>query len=432
MDQLSPHAVCVPYPSQGHVNPMMQLAKLLHSQGFHITFVNTEFNHNRLVRSNGAASVRGLPSFRFETIPDGLPPSDQDATQDVPALCDSTWKTCLGPFLELVGRLNGSPDVPPVRVVVADGVMGFGMKAADMLGIPGVRFWTASACGMLGYLNYSELKSNGVCPFIGGRGDSGNASNVRLRDLPSFVRTTDPDDIMFNFMGSEAESCFQASSIIFNTFDELEREVLDEIKKRHPHVYAIGPLSLLGRRHVEELEFKSFNSSLWKEDVTCLAWLSRWEPDSVVYVNYGSITTMTSQQFKEFAWGLANSEHPFLWILRPDVLSGSSITLPSGFFEEVRGRGLITSWCPQENVLRHPWQTNCHYSRTIWDMGVEVGQHVERGNIEKLVREMMGGETGKMLRHNAKIWRNKANKATSLGGFSYTNFERFVKEKIKS
>jgi hypothetical protein len=28
---------------------MLKLAKLLHARGFHVTFVNTEFNHRRLL-----------------------------------------------------------------------------------------------------------------------------------------------------------------------------------------------------------------------------------------------------------------------------------------------------------------------------------------------------------------------------------------------
>ncbi|KAL5822162.1 hypothetical protein ACOSQ3_024044 [Xanthoceras sorbifolium] len=125
-----PHVVIIPYPSQGHVTPMMQLAKLLHSKGFHVTFVNTEFNHNRLIRSKGPDALKGLPDFRFETIPDGLPPSDRDATQDVRALCDSTRKNCLVPLVELVGKLNSSAEVPPVSCMVSDGVMSFAIKAA--------------------------------------------------------------------------------------------------------------------------------------------------------------------------------------------------------------------------------------------------------------------------------------------------------------
>ncbi|KAF5458181.1 hypothetical protein F2P56_022235 [Juglans regia] len=119
-----PHAVCVPYPKQGHVIPMMNLAKLLRSKGFHITFVNTEFNHTRLIRSIGPDHVKGPLDFQFETIPDGMPPTDLDATQDGRALCESTRKNCAVPFKELVIRLNSA--WPPVSCIVSDGMMGFG------------------------------------------------------------------------------------------------------------------------------------------------------------------------------------------------------------------------------------------------------------------------------------------------------------------
>ena len=102
-----PHAVCVPYPAQGHINPMLKLAKILHYRGFHITFVNTEYNHKRLLKSRGPDSLNDLPSFQFKTIPDGLPDqSDIDATQDVPSLCVSTQKHCLPPFRSLLLKLN--------------------------------------------------------------------------------------------------------------------------------------------------------------------------------------------------------------------------------------------------------------------------------------------------------------------------------------
>ncbi|KAL2893779.1 7-deoxyloganetin glucosyltransferase [Bienertia sinuspersici] len=57
---------------------MLNLAKILHSKGFCITFANTEFNNSRILRSRGPNnSLEGLPStFRFESIPDGIPPSN--------------------------------------------------------------------------------------------------------------------------------------------------------------------------------------------------------------------------------------------------------------------------------------------------------------------------------------------------------------------
>jgi len=105
-EQPPPHAVMIPYPAQGHVTPMLQLAKLLHARGFHVTFVNNEFNHRRHLRARGPAALDGAPGFRFAAIDDGLPPCDADATQDVPALCRSTMTTCLPRFRDLVAGLD--------------------------------------------------------------------------------------------------------------------------------------------------------------------------------------------------------------------------------------------------------------------------------------------------------------------------------------
>lgn len=105
---------------------------------------------------------------------------------------------------------------------------------------------------------------------------------------------------------------------------------------------------------------------------------------------------MTPQQMVEFAWGLANSEKTFLWIIRPDLS-----VLPAEFVEATKERGLLASWCQQEEVLKHPaiggflthsgwnstiesvcsgvpmvcWpffaeqQTNCRYVWSEWELG---------------------------------------------------------------
>ncbi|KAJ9670126.1 hypothetical protein PVL29_026589 [Vitis rotundifolia] len=466
-----PHAVCVPFPAQGHVNPMMQVAKLLHSRGFYITFVNTEFNHRRLVRSKGQEDwVKGFDDFRFETIPDGLPPSDRDATQDPPMLCYSIPKHCPAPFQHLLGKLNSLPEVPPVTCIVSDGVMSFAMKAAEELGIPVVQFWTASACGFMGYLHYSQLIQRGIVPFkdetfisdatldtpidwIPGMPD------IRLKDIPSFIRTTDPNDTMLNYLRDEAQNCLKASAIIINTFDAFEHQVLEAIVSKFPSIYTIGPLSLL-TSVAPKSQLTSFRPSLWVDDTTCLEWLDQREPNSVIYVNYGSVTVMSDQHLKEFAWGLANSQYSFLWIVRPDVVMGDSAVLPKEFREETKDRGLLASWCPQEQVLSHPsvavflthsgwnstleticvgvpvicWpffaeqQTNCRYACTEWGIGMEVNHDVKRHDIEALVKEMMEGEKGKQMKKTAMEWKKKAEEATGVGGSSYNNFDRLIKE----
>ena len=65
--------------------------------------------------------------------------------------------------------------------------------------------------------------------------------NMLLKYLPTFLRTVDPNDIMFDFVGEEAQNCLQATAIIINTSDELEHEVLDALKSKCPKLLHSRP-----------------------------------------------------------------------------------------------------------------------------------------------------------------------------------------------
>jgi hypothetical protein len=147
-----PHVVIFPFPAQGHINAMMQLAQILYARGFYITFVNTQYIQERLIGSGSVESVKSLPDFRFETIPDGLP-SEHGRTSKLAELCRSF--TDNGPlhFDELMDKLKHSqPDgVPPVTCIISDGLVSFAQKTARKLGVPRVSFWTHSACGFSTY-----------------------------------------------------------------------------------------------------------------------------------------------------------------------------------------------------------------------------------------------------------------------------------------
>ncbi|KAL7245633.1 hypothetical protein ACSBR2_000877 [Camellia fascicularis] len=471
------HAVCIPYPAQGHINPMLKLSKLLHQRGFHITFVNTEFNHKRLLKSRGPDSLNGLSSFRFETIPDGLPESDADATQHIPSLCESTRKHCLAPFKDLLSKLNdtASSNVPPVTCIVSDGVMSFTVDAAEELGIPEVLFWTTSACGFMGYEQYPNLIDKSYIPLkdkscmTNGYLDTvidwiPGMNGIRLKDLPSFLRTTDLSDFMIDFVCGETERARRASAIIFNTFEKLEHNVLEALSFMFPPIYTIGPLHLLINQ-INDDSLKLIGSNLWKEEPECLEWLDTKGPNSVVYVNFGSITVMTPNQMVEFAWGLANSNQTFLWVIRPDLVTGDLAVLPPEFIETTKERGLLASWCPQEQVLDHPsvggflthsgwnstlesissgvpmvcWpffaeqQTNCWHCCTKWGIGMEIDNDVKKDEVESLVRELMVGEKGKEMKKKAMEWKRLAQEATeSSSGSSFLNLDKLVNQVLLS
>ncbi|MBA0729053.1 hypothetical protein Golax_000080, partial [Gossypium laxum] len=412
--------------------------------GFHITFINSEFNHRRLVRSRGEEVVKGLLDFWFEAIPDGLPPSDSDATQCVPALCDSTRKTCLAPFMELLSKLNSSPQVPPVTCIVCDGIMNFGTKAAQLIRVPYVQLWMSLAVSFLGYLQHKELAQRGIVPFKDEHFVSDGTlempidwipgmPNMCIKDIPSFIRTTDLDDIMLNFVMEVSQECLNSSSIIFNTFNEFDKEVLQVLASKSSNIYAIGPLTLLNKNFLK-IHHHSLNSSLWKEDTSCIKWLDKMKPNSVVYVNYGSITVMSNHHLKEFAWGLANSKYHFLWVVRPDVVMGESAILPMEFMEEIKDRGFITK-AISESVPLICWPffadqlTSCRYSCTKWGNGMEINPDVKRDNVKVLVKEMMEGDKGHRIRRKALEWKKKA--TISVGGSSLTNFDRMLKEALR-
>ncbi|TVU13649.1 hypothetical protein EJB05_37069, partial [Eragrostis curvula] len=481
-EERPPHAVCMPYPAQGHVTPMFKLAKLLHARGFHVTFVNTEYNHRRLLQSQGAAALEATPGFRFASIPDGLPPSDADATQDIPALSYSTMTTCLPHLLRLLERLNseaaaGGSCWAPVTCLLFDAVMSFGYDAAREIGVPAVALWTASCCGFMGYRNYRQLVDWGLVPFKDAadladdanegklatvvRGVRGMCDGVQLRDFPNFIRTTDRDDIMFNFLMREAERFSLHDAVVVNSFDDLEGATLDAMRAILPPLFAVGPLLLLERRLVPAATpLARLGSSLWKVQGGLVEWLDARPARSVVYVNYGSITVMTNEQLLEFAWGLAGSGYAFVWNIRPDLLKGDAAVLPPEFTAAVEGRALLTTWCPQEAALRHPavgvflthsgwnstlesfcagvpmlsWpffaeqQTNCRYKRTEWGVGMEIGGKVRRDEVAAIITEAMDGDKGREMRRRAEEWKEKAVKAALPGGPAEANLDKLINE----
>lgn len=294
---------------------------------------------------------------------------------------------------------------------------------------------------------------------------TGMISNLRLRDFPTFIRTTDADDVMLTINIKQCElDAPAADGILLNTYDGLERAALDAIRERLPNTFVVGPL---GPEVSPPSYLPSLTSSLWKEDDRCVAWLDAQAVDgSVMYVNFGSITVVTRDQMVEFARGLADAGSPFLWVVRPDMVrdggdDDGKMPVPDGFAEEVAGRGLMVGWCDQEAVLGHRatggflshcgWNstleslcagvpmlcwpffseqvTNCRYACEEWGVGIQMPREAGRGEVEAAVRELMGdGEKATAMRRKATEWKEKAARAVAAGGSSQQDLERFVGE----
>ncbi|KAL5229764.1 hypothetical protein ABZP36_028540 [Zizania latifolia] len=461
----TPHALVVPYPGSGNINPALQLAKLLHGRGVYVTFVNTEHNHRRVVAAEGAAALRGREGFRFETIPDGLLDADRDAADYDIGLSVATSRRCAAPLRELVARLELDGAAPPVTCMVFTALMSFALDVARELGIPTMALWGGSAASLMTHMRFRELRERGYIPLkdesflTNGHLDTTvidwipGMPPISLGDISSFVRTTDPDDFNLRFNETEANNCTKAGALILNTFDDLEADVLAALRREYRRIYTVGPLGSLldagaGRAATGGL-------SLWKQDTECTAWLDTQEPGSVVYVNFGSLTVLTQAQLAEFAWGIAATGRPFLWVVRENLVPGGPAELPAEFVAETVGRRCLTTWCAQEQVLHHRavgcfvthngWNstcegiaagvpmvcwpgfadqyTNCKYACEAWGVGLRLDTEVRREQVAGHVKQVMESEE---TRGNAARWKAKAEVAARPGGSSYENMQSMV------
>lgn len=286
---------------------------------------------------------------------------------------------------------------------------------------------------------------------------------VRLGDISSFVRTLDPTSFALRVEEEEANSCARAQGLILNTFDDLESDVLDALRDEFPRVYTIGPLAAAMNRRVDRAHgHGAAGLSLWEEDAACMAWLDAQPAGSVLFVSFGSLTVVSLDQLAEFAWGLASSNRPFLWVVRPGLVAGDRgiDALPDEFVAETKNRCFIAEWCAQEQVLRHRavggflthsgWNSttesiwagvpmicwpgfadqyiNCRYVCEEWGIGLRLDEELRREQVAAHVEELMGEDKGKEMRRNAAMRKANAEAATAPGGSSYENLDKLIEE----
>ncbi|XP_039144435.1 LOW QUALITY PROTEIN: myricetin 3-O-rhamnoside 1,2-glucosyltransferase UGT709G2-like [Dioscorea cayenensis subsp. rotundata] len=464
------HVVLFPFPAQGHINCMLKLADLLSTSDLHITFLNTHHNHNRLSNFSSAFARLSLrPHFRFLSIPDGLPDDDPRSANALWDLDDSI-RTRSGDHLRQLLTSCRQDGWPQITCVLVDSVMPFAIEPVEDLGIPAIIFRTASACSLWAYHCIPKLIETGELPFPDEpdmdekiQGVAGMESFLRRRDLPSFCRETGDlaNSRALQMVSRAVGNVNRARAIILNTCESMEGPVLHHIRSSVcPTIFAIGPLhQLLARAHQYSKE-QQLSGNLWLEDRTCMAWLDTQPKGSVVYVSFGSFTVMAMDELLEFWHGFVNSGHPFLWVIRPDLVDGveSSTSTKVLFEKTIKLRVFIVEWAPQEEVLAHPavgcflthsgwnstldsvvvgvpmicWpffadqQINSRFVSEVWGIGLDMKDMTGREVVEIMVRRVMEGEQGKELKQSALVMAELAKRSVQEDGSSYLQFQSLL------
>ncbi|KAH6774581.1 hypothetical protein C2S52_002437 [Perilla frutescens var. hirtella] len=357
-----PHVVAVPYPAQGHVIPMMEVAQCLANSGVRVTFVNTEFNHSRVMKALAdKGNVHELISLA--SVPDGL--ESQQDRNDHGRLAEATLKIIPEKLQALIQEMNGTHESDEVTCVLADFYMSSTLQAAEKLCIKRAVFMPASVAMLALTINAGKLVDDGI---IDSNGTPFKEQQIQLSPtMPDmntmhFAWTCFPDvatrKVLFESILENNRSAEAAEWLICNSSHELEPGALSFI----PNCLPIGPL----------LSSSRLVANFWPEDSTCLSWLDQQQTNSVIYVAFGSFTIFDTVQFQELALGLELTSRPFLWVVRQDTTQEIEQAYPEGFRERVMSRGKIVEWAPQQQVLSHPsiagFISHCGWNSTIEGM----------------------------------------------------------------
>ncbi|WVZ62532.1 hypothetical protein U9M48_012271 [Paspalum notatum var. saurae] len=433
-----------PLPFQGHINPMLHLGDALHARGLAVTVLHT--------RLNAPDPALRRPEFRFVPVPDGVP-RDVAASGDVIAIIGA-----MNAAMEAEGAaalravllaVLADEAQPPAACIVFDANLLAVPAAAAVVGLRTLVLRTASAACFRCLAAYPMLHQRGYLPPQESKlyMPVEELPPLRVKDL--FYSSLSNHDKMRGLLARGIEAVKSSSGLVINTFDALEAAELERISAELnvPMLLAPGPLHKLS---------KNSRSS------TIIAWLDKMPSRSVLYVSFGSLASMDAGEFLEVAWGLANSGHRFLWVVRPDSVRGSSdgpAGLPDGFEAAVDdGRGKVIRWAPQQEVLAHRavggFWTHCGWNSTlesigegvpmicrpqfadqmmntryvvkVWGVGLELEGELERGRIERAVRKLMEGREGEEMRERAVELKEKVADCLKIGGSSQIAIDKLV------
>ncbi|KAH7863371.1 hypothetical protein Vadar_016670 [Vaccinium darrowii] len=166
-----PHAIFVPYPLQGHVNPSVHLAIKLASKGFTVTFINTHSIHHQITAASAAADIfaavreSGL-DIRYATVSDGLPVEfDRSLNHDqFMAALLHVFSAHVEAAVEGIIRSGTAPEP---SCLIADSFFVFPWKVAKKFGLKYVSYWTEPALVFTLYYHIGLLRLNGHFGCLG-------------------------------------------------------------------------------------------------------------------------------------------------------------------------------------------------------------------------------------------------------------------------
>lgn len=475
-----PHFVLVPLMAQGHMIPMIDMARLLAERGVVVSLVTTPHNASRFETIISRATLAGGLPIRLVQIP--FPSEQVGLPVGYENLDSLPSRDMLRSFFAAVDMLQTpleqllEQQEPPPSCIISDKCLYWTAETARKFNAPRLVFHPMCC--------FSLLSSHNVMLYGAHQSVTSDSEPFVIPGLPykvevtraqlpgAFVAQPDLDDVRDKMREAELNSY----GVVVNSFDELEHGCVEEyVKALNKKVWCIGPVSLCNKNDLDMVE-RGNKASIG--ETQCLEWLNSMRPRSVVYACLGSQCRLVPSQLMELGLGLEASGQPFIWVIKTaEKYSEFEKWLSEEKFEErIKGKGLlIKGWAPQVLILSHPsiggFLTHCGWNSTIegvcsglpmitwplfaeqffneklvvevWKIGVRVGVEipvrwgdeekvgvlVKREGVKKAIEILMDeGEEGENRRKRARELGVMATRAVEQGGSSHSNMSALIQD----
>ncbi|KAF4376550.1 hypothetical protein F8388_025421 [Cannabis sativa] len=457
------HVVLFPFMAKGHTIPLLHLARVLLNRHVTITIFTTPANRTFITKflAGTSAAIVELP------FPKNIPgvPTGVESTEAFPTMSMSMFHSFV------LGTQHMKPDLDralenvqsPVSFMVSDGFLWWTLDSASKLGFPRLVFYGMSHYAMAVFHSLFNTKKSEQDNDNNNKQTETETETV-VPDFPwiKLARSEyDPsvpmdkdESLAHEFMSKATEATNNSFGMIYNSFYELEPVFADYWnQKARPKSWPVGPLSL----H----DMSSSNSTKTENrGLVVHPWLDK-ESSSVLYVAFGSQATVSSEQLREIAKGLEDSNVNFFWALRKSEPEENKFL--EEFENRVKNRGIVVrGWVDQMEILNHK-SVKGFFSHCGWNSVVEslsagvpilgfpmmaeqpinakmVAEEIKVGvrvkscdgslngivkseEVSKMVKELMEGEVGKEVRKKAEEFAVMAHKAVEKGGSSWETLD---------
>ncbi|KAG7549653.1 UDP-glucuronosyl/UDP-glucosyltransferase [Arabidopsis thaliana x Arabidopsis arenosa] len=440
--------VVFPLPLQGCINPMIQLAKILHSRGFSITVIHTRFN---------APKASNHPLFTFLEIPDGLSETEK-RTNNTKLLLTLLNRNCESPFRDCLTKLLQSADSETgeekqrICCLIDDSGWMFTQPIAQSLKLPRLVLSVFTVSFYRSQFVLPKLRREVYLPLQDSEQDDlvQEFPPLRKKDI---LRILDVEtEILDPFLDKVLKMTKASSGLIFMSCEELDQDSVTQAREDFKiPIFGIGP---------SHSHFPASSSSLSTPDETCIPWLDKQADKSVIYVSYGSIVTISESELMEIAWGLRNSDQPFLLVVRVGSVRGTEWieTIPGEIIEKLNEKGKIVKWAPQQDVLKHRaiggflthngWSStvesvceavpmiclpfrwdqmlNARFVSDVWMVGINLEDRVERNEIEGAIRRLLVEPEGEAIRERIEHLKEKVGRSFEQNGSAYQSLQNLI------